>query len=165
MADRGSTTSTPRWVKIFGIIALVLILLVVINMVIGVFGGPGGHGPGRHIPSGGSGGQTPPIDGAPELAITANSFTFSPNRIELGADQPAVNVALTSADTLHDLVVDKIGFHLAADRGKTVIGGLEGFLFGEPGTYVGYCSVPGHREAGMEIEIVVTKPDGPGFQH
>lgn len=51
MADRepsaGTPPSTPRWVKISGIIAIVLVLLVVIMML---FGG-GKHGPARHIPS------------------------------------------------------------------------------------------------------------------
>jgi hypothetical protein len=51
--DLGSTTSTPRWVKVFGIIALVVVLLFVVLLLIG-----GGHGPGRH--TGGPGGQTPP---------------------------------------------------------------------------------------------------------
>uniref|UniRef100_A0A1S2L348 Uncharacterized protein n=1 Tax=Anaerobacillus isosaccharinicus TaxID=1532552 RepID=A0A1S2L348_9BACI len=37
--------STPRWVKVSGIIAIVLILLVVIMIIIG----GGNHGPGRHI--------------------------------------------------------------------------------------------------------------------
>ncbi len=48
--DRGSTTSTPRWVKVFGIIALVLVLLVGIMLLTGV---GGEHGPGRHMQSGG----------------------------------------------------------------------------------------------------------------
>lgn len=51
--------STPRWVKVFGIIALILVLLFVIMIFTGV-GGP--HGPGRHIPSGDTGGDTPPIE-------------------------------------------------------------------------------------------------------
>lgn len=38
--------STPRWVKLFGIITLILIIIVVIALVFGV-GGP--HGPGRHM--------------------------------------------------------------------------------------------------------------------
>jgi hypothetical protein len=38
------TTGTPRWVKVFGIIALVLVVLVVILIV----AGRGGHGPDRH---------------------------------------------------------------------------------------------------------------------
>ncbi len=55
--------STPRWVKVSGIIALLLVLLVVVLMLAG--GGPGGHGPGRHTGSGGAGGQTPPSNVAP----------------------------------------------------------------------------------------------------
>ena len=59
--------STPRWVKVFGIIALVLVLLVVIMMFTGV---GGDHGPSRHIPSGDAvetpsgdpGGYTLPIE-------------------------------------------------------------------------------------------------------
>jgi hypothetical protein len=50
--------TTPRWVKVSGIIALVVILLVVILLVTGVATGPGGHGPSRH--TGGLGGHTPP---------------------------------------------------------------------------------------------------------
>jgi hypothetical protein len=53
---RGSTYSTPRWVKVFGIIVIVLVLLVVIIIFTGV---GGEHGPGRHIPSGDAGGDTP----------------------------------------------------------------------------------------------------------
>ncbi len=53
-ADRVSTT-TPRWVKAFGIIAIVLVLFVLFVVVTGV-GGP--HGPGRHMSSGAAGGHT-----------------------------------------------------------------------------------------------------------
>ena len=56
MADRLPYPGTPRWVKVFGIIGLVLVLLVVIIMFTGV---GGKHGPGRHIPSGAPGGHTP----------------------------------------------------------------------------------------------------------
>jgi hypothetical protein len=61
-SDTGDDTgSTPRWVKVFGIIALVVVLLFVILMFTR---GPGGrHGPGRHIPSGDTRGQTPPEGG------------------------------------------------------------------------------------------------------
>lgn len=100
--------------------------------------------------------NTLPIEGAPSLAITADELTFRPDRIEMSGEQPAVNVALTSVDTQHDLTVDEISFHLAAGPGQTVVGGLTGRAFGAGGTYVGYCSVPGHREAVMELEIVVS---------
>ena len=54
-ADR--PPGTPRWVKVFGIIALILVLLIVAMMFIG---GGGEHGPGRHASFGDTGGQTPP---------------------------------------------------------------------------------------------------------
>ena len=58
---------TPRWVKVFGIITLLVVVLVVIFIVAGR-GGP--HSPRRHIspgettPAGGTGGQTGPPAGA-----------------------------------------------------------------------------------------------------
>jgi len=47
MSDRGSTTGTPLWVKVFGITAIVLIVLFVILHITGnsPFSGPGGHTP------------------------------------------------------------------------------------------------------------------------
>lgn len=44
--------STPRWVKIAGIIVGVLVLLIAVVLVTGL---GGEHGPGRHIPSGDAG--------------------------------------------------------------------------------------------------------------
>jgi hypothetical protein len=44
-SDRGSPPGTPRWVKVFGMIALVLVVAIVIVLLVG-----GGHGPGRHAP-------------------------------------------------------------------------------------------------------------------
>jgi hypothetical protein len=41
--DSGPTTGAPRWVKVLGIIALVLVLLVVVLLI------GGNHGPGRHM--------------------------------------------------------------------------------------------------------------------
>ena len=45
-ADRGSTTSTPRWMKVVGISVIVLVVLVVVLLLTG--GGLGGHGPSMH---------------------------------------------------------------------------------------------------------------------
>lgn len=47
-SDGEATISTPRWVKVFGFSALVLVLLLVIMLLTGA----GGHGPGRHTSSG-----------------------------------------------------------------------------------------------------------------
>jgi hypothetical protein len=50
--DPGSTTGAPRWVKVLGIIAVVLLLVLGIIMLVG-----GEHGPGRHTPP--AGGHAP----------------------------------------------------------------------------------------------------------
>jgi hypothetical protein len=52
----------PRWVKVFGIIAIALVLLVVVIMLVS----GGEHGPGRHLPGGETpGGHTPPVEHGP----------------------------------------------------------------------------------------------------
>ena len=46
----GPTTGTPRWVKVSGVITIVVVVLFVLLFVIrGPHRGPGGHGPGRHF--------------------------------------------------------------------------------------------------------------------
>ena len=151
MSDGGSPPGMPRWVKVSGVVVGILILLGVVTMMVGGVE----HGPGLHAPGGDAGvdrgEDAPPIEGAPGVAVGAGELRFDPGRLELPAGIP-VNVALTSTDIFHDLVVDEIGFHLGADSDKTAVGGL---VFDEPGSYVAYCSVPGHRDAGMELEFVV----------
>ena len=53
MANRPPYPGTPRWVKVSGIIVIVVVLLVVGLMFIG----GGEHGPGCHTSSGDAGGQ------------------------------------------------------------------------------------------------------------
>jgi hypothetical protein len=78
--DRGSPTSTPRWVKVLGIVAIVLILLFVILHLTGNNLGcppPGGHTPPgcpANTPSGDAGDtrfvtlvDTPPVEDGVQL--------------------------------------------------------------------------------------------------
>ena len=62
--DRDSPPGAPRWVKVLGILAVVVVVLVGVMLLTG---GAGEHGPGRHsgggdTPSEGTGGQTPPAE-------------------------------------------------------------------------------------------------------
>lgn len=59
--DHKSYTGTPRWVKVSGIIALVVLLLFLILLV------TRGHGPNLHTLSGGAG-YTPAIDYVMQLS-------------------------------------------------------------------------------------------------
>lgn len=54
-------TGAPRWVKVSGIIAIVLVVLVLVVML----ASGGRHGPGRHLRSGDGGGHRPPAGSHP----------------------------------------------------------------------------------------------------
>jgi uncharacterized cupredoxin-like copper-binding protein len=102
--------------------------------------------------SSGSSTNRPVIPGAPEIRVRAGSLTFAPQRIELAAGKD-VTIVLTSTDVEHDLVVRGVGHIVHANAGKTARGGL---VIDETGTYKFWCSVPGHRAAGMTGVITVT---------
>jgi hypothetical protein len=53
MGNRPSYPGTPRWVKVSGIVVIVLVVLVAIMLL-------SGHGPGRHTSSGDAGSQAVP---------------------------------------------------------------------------------------------------------
>ncbi len=88
---------------------------------------------------------------ARRIEVTASSFAFDPDEITVEAGED-VAIVLSSDDTLHDFTVDELDAHVAVDAGDTGEGGLRA---DEPGTYTYYCSVPGHRDEGMEGTLVV----------
>ena len=92
-----------------------------------------------------------PSDDARAIEVVADDFAFEPSEITAEAGEELA-VALTSVDTGHDFTIDDLDFHVHADQGDTVTGGL---VVDEPGTYTFYCSVPGHRSAGMEGTLTI----------
>lgn len=90
-------------------------------------------------------------DGARHVPVGARSFEFEPADITVRAGED-IAIVLSSEDSLHDFTIDELDAHVAAEPGATSIGGLraEG-----PGRFTFYCSVAGHREAGMEGTLVV----------
>lgn len=93
----------------------------------------------------------PVSEGAREVEVVAEDFAFEPSDITAEAGEDLA-IVLTSEDLLHDFTIDELDAHVAADRGETSTGGLSA---DEPGTYTYYCSVPGHRAAGMEGTLTV----------
>jgi uncharacterized cupredoxin-like copper-binding protein len=89
---------------------------------------------------------------APEVAVRAASLTFAPQRIQLRAGHDTT-IVLTAADVEHDFMVAGVGHVVHASKGTTEKGGLR---INRPGTYRFWCSVRGHREAGMTGTITVT---------
>jgi hypothetical protein len=79
VADLLPYPGTPRWVRMSGIIALVLILLVGFMLLTGL---GGHHGPRRHTPFlGGPGGRTTPsgitAGRTPEVTLRRNNRTIT----------------------------------------------------------------------------------------
>ena len=95
--------------------------------------------------------NTPMVDGAREIEVTGTSFAFDPDEISVAAGED-VTIVLTADDILHDFTLEDAESHVAAGAGETASGGLR---IDEPGTYTYYCSVEGHREAGMEGTLIV----------
>ena len=94
----------------------------------------------------------PVAPGAREIDVEARSFEFGPPEIDVRAGED-VAIVLSADDVEHDFVIDDLGTHISAEPGETVEGGLRA---DEPGRYSFYCSVSGHREAGMEGTLVVS---------
>ena len=108
--------------------------------------------------------------------VEMSSFAFAPDLLEVNAGE-VLEIAIQNVDpTLHDFTIDEIdadvhvsylggtGEHVHADPqteaqvhfALTEAGtGVVHLKIHEPGEYVFYCTVPGHRQAGMEGTLIV----------
>lgn len=90
--------------------------------------------------------------GLPEVRVVMTDFAFSPQRIEIPAGRK-VEFKLTNSGRLeHDISADGIGFHIHLMSAERLAFESGPFAAGE---YDFFCSVAGHREAGMVGKIVV----------
>jgi plastocyanin len=95
--------------------------------------------------------------GASAIALAADpSGLLSYNTKQLSARAGSVRITLTNASTLeHNVTVAEGSRVLGAS--PTFAGGTRTVtLTLNPGTYTFYCSVPGHRQGGMEGTLSVT---------
>lgn len=104
---------------------------------------------------GGGGGAAAPAEGGGVLAVTgSDALTFQPS--QLSAQAGTVTVELTAgAGVNHTLVVVGVNDDrpvVEAPAGGTGTGSVEL----SAGDYTVYCSVPGHREAGMQATLTVS---------
>lgn len=95
---------------------------------------------------------SPVAEGARHIEVQATSFAFAPSEITATTGEELAIVLRAEDGVEHDFTVDELDAHVAADPGETAIGGLRA---DEPGRYEFYCSVPGHRQAGMEGVLVI----------
>ena len=108
--------------------------------------------------------KTPPEPAAAtELALTSpedGSLSFSPD----GLDASAGNLTIeydNPSPVSHNVAVELEGKTIGeSDTISNAVATLE--LTGvEPGEYVYFCTIPGHREGGMEGDLTVSGPEKP----
>jgi uncharacterized cupredoxin-like copper-binding protein len=109
---------------------------------LGACGGGGDDGDGgaeTGEETGGDGGGT-------SFSLTGTEFAFDPSSLSVPADEE-ITVELVNGGTIeHDFTLDEVDVKIAVAATETASAS-----FSVPaGTYTFYCSVPGHREAGME---------------
>jgi uncharacterized cupredoxin-like copper-binding protein len=102
---------------------------------------------------GGSGDGTAEGPAAPaDIRVVAKEYRFEPADLTIDAGKPVVVEVENIGSIPHDLTVRKGGFKLTVARNKT---GRKTLTVDKPGTYEIYCSLPGHKSAGMHGELTV----------
>jgi uncharacterized cupredoxin-like copper-binding protein len=113
---------------------------------------------------------------ATEITVQATDFAYNPVSVTVPAGQPVTLTLKNTGAVEHDFVVDKINvtdveasdtgpaahhqmgdapeydLHFFARAGDTAV--LK-FTATEPGTYEVFCSIEGHKEAGMIGKLIV----------
>jgi nitrite reductase (NO-forming) len=86
-----------------------------------------------------------------DVAVAADDMFFEPERIEVVAGEPTVLHLRNEGGIVHDLVLAS-GWESGEVRpGEAVTVTMDPL----DASTLAWCSVPGHRDAGMELEIVV----------
>jgi uncharacterized cupredoxin-like copper-binding protein len=88
-----------------------------------------------------------------KVAIVGKEFSYDPPNLTLTAGQPFTIVLKNTGSIEHDITVDDAKFKLTVPGNNTREKGLK---VEKPGTYQFYCSLPGHKSAGMKGELTVT---------
>jgi plastocyanin len=98
---------------------------------------------------GAGGADLPAVEGpaSPRLEVQATEMAYEPDAVAVEAGDVEI-VLHNEGSTLHDLRIDDedAALLVEATPGDTATGTTEL----DPGSYQFYCSIEGHREAGME---------------
>ncbi len=90
-------------------------------------------------------------DVAESLTIVGTEFAFDPADVSIAADTPTEVTLDNQGVVEHDWTIDELGVEIYADAGESTTDTVTA----PAGTYEVYCSIPGHRDAGMVGELTV----------
>ncbi len=85
------------------------------------------------------------------ISLEAAEFAFTPSQITVAPGDATISLA-NKGTIEHDFVVDTLGIMVHAAVGTTATGSVAAMT---AGTYPFYCSIPGHKEAGMTGTLTV----------
>jgi|SRR6187200_365311 len=113
------------------------------------------EGKGAEAPESGGGNKGGPAAASTTLPLAASPTALEFDKTALSAKAGEVTIEFDNPSAIpHNVVIEEDGKELAgfepiAEGKESVSADLK------PGTYTFYCSVPGHREAGMEGTLTV----------
>ena len=117
-------------------------------------GGGGDEGDGGGGGTTGATGPTATTSAPPAgetLSVTASEFKFDPATLTASADTDVTIQVVNNGTIEHDFTIDEASVKIAVPATET--GTATVSL--PAGTYTFYCSVPGHKEAGMSGTLTV----------
>jgi len=90
---------------------------------------------------------------AEHVTITATEFSFDPAKVTVPEGTPVTVILENAGELAHNLVVERLDVStrtIQPDERDRVT-----FTPASAGSYLLYCDVPGHREAGMTATLTV----------
>ncbi|WP_102510279.1 multicopper oxidase domain-containing protein [Sanguibacter massiliensis] len=109
--------------------------------------------PGGDVAGGAAGAAVTPTGRTTTVEVEARDMRFTPSRIEVPAgDRLVLVVRNTDPTTVHDLALDTGAF-----TGRLAVGASATLDVGVVGRAIeGWCTIVGHRQSGMTLDIVPT---------
>lgn len=105
--------------------------------------------PGAHA---GNDMSSPTVEGARMIMMDMREFEFNPKQIRVRPGETVTLMVINEGTVEHDMKVDAFNFHAHAEPHKSV---TASFTAKDKGEYEIYCSVAGHKEAGMSGKLIV----------
>ena len=94
----------------------------------------------------------PTAASATSFTVEARELSFSPSELTIPASGTSTIVLHDFGALAHNFTVDELRIQIVAPPGRT---GEATLLDPAPGTYQFYCSISGHKEAGMVGTLIV----------
>jgi nitrite reductase (NO-forming) len=140
------STGDRRRVRLLVAAGLLTVGAVAVFSAIGIF--VEDATPSQAVGAGGSSSAASPSG----LAIELVDIAFRPRELSIPADTPTVITLVNRGASVHNFTIDQLDVHtgdLRPGESATVT------IDAPPGAYAFYCSVPGHRAAGMVGTLTV----------